>query len=267
MSSTGRQKEGSPGIDPLGPYDTPSALAEAIVTWAAQQVELEGKPLLEPHAGSGAFVDALYGYAATLEEARRPVIEAMDLDPWAPGMSPRRDRGHLVTACRPAQIFTAAELAQRERSGKLTKAQAAALDYTMPDPINCGFLITPPQRSPFAAFGNPPFSVAVPWRAKLPLHVAHLHVLRAMAVADHAFFVLRAGFLASEERRALFELGILRAALVIRPRPAFDWLAQAQTTGRRSTDSADYALFHFDRNWGRQSWAGGWLDWSGEYPE
>lgn len=125
MSSTGRNIEAH-RTDALGAYDTPPELVAAVLDWfPAYHSDMT---FLEPQCGSGNWIHHL------LEMGHPPhLIEVMDVDPLAPGLDLARAAGCLVTPCAPAR-----------------------------GPVECGWLVTAPQRKPDAIVGNPPYSVRLP---------------------------------------------------------------------------------------------------------
>lgn len=227
MSATNRKRTAKP----LGAYDTPDTFARACVQRLVDTGHLaDVRYVLEAHAGGGSFVDAAYECAPWVS------VEAMDLDPWAPGLTPRDKPGHLVTPGRLGDVIDLHPERHPDHEDLLAEGQRRPARG--PDPVRAGFLITDPTRPPDAVIGNPPYSVAVPWRKK-PVTVADLHVERACAVSRLVVaYVLRLDFLGSLSRVQLYKRFALARVDVLRPRPRFAY---------GGSDSCEFALFTFDR--------------------
>lgn len=133
---------------PLSSFDTPVGLARAIV--ATLPIEA-GAAVLEPHVGSGAFLQALAevdgpalaplralpGEWTPCSRHGRPyLLEGMDLDPMAPGL----------------------DIAAATHLGIASIASGG----TGEDPAQEGFLVTAPTRPPSWVIGNPPWSRTPP---------------------------------------------------------------------------------------------------------
>lgn len=88
-------------------------------------------------------------------------------------------------------------------------------------------------------FGNPPY------------REAEKHVRHAMSLAQHTFFLLRLGFLESQDRTDFYKAGGLRRVWVLRSRPSFR--ADGQT------DATAYALFWWDTEYNGAPTIG-WID-------
>jgi len=282
VSSHGRNTDArSPVL--LSAYDTPADLVEAICGkgWSGEVLAgaghgrglvrvaepqppmlaelLAGAPpiglqILEPSAGDGAFPRALLAAGHPPER-----IEVMDLDPLAACYELAAE-GVTCTRCRDSA-----------------------------DPVATGFLITEPATRPDLVLGNPPYNAPQPSRActacggkggscrrcggsgalhPKPIPVTEDHVRRGLAVTGrHLVYVLQVGFLGSNERHygqavipgyawdvPLFELPHLREIRIVTPRPKF-------RHGR--SDSAETIVAWWDLAWGRDSWTGGRLRWTG----
>lgn len=168
MSSTGRGKR----IDG-DRYYTPDRLAEAIV----ERVGVARDTIaLEPSVGGGAFVSAL---------ARRgAIVEAIDLDPAAPGLQPGSDT-------------------------KLGAPFRRTQSFEKPLPFEG---VDPSWPRPEIVIGNPPFSCA------------EAHVRRAIEVVapgGRVVFLLRLAFLESQERRNLWAEHPPKEVIVLTERPSF----------------------------------------------
>lgn len=277
--------------NPLGAYDTPLGLCRAVVERLDAHPDMgPGRRILEPSVGSGNWIRALQEDPARWA---RLEVEAMDLDPLAPGLDLAHLAGCAVTSPSSANFDADADAwarAELERQGVPAYRQDVAA---------AGFLVTAPQRRPDLILGNPPYSVTAPeipcpdcgatgeipgsregstrkcpacnrWPAgKRPkglaeghqperlIQVADLHVQRALGLtARHLVLVLRLPFLGGQERfRDLWSLGGLRAVWTVVGRPSF---------AHGGTDSVETAVFWWDREWTRPTFEGGWLTWSAD---
>ncbi len=279
--------------EPLGAYDTPPALARAILDRVVAVVpELTGdasrqyEQILEPHVGSGAFLRAMLDRWPDPFDS--PGIEVYDLDPFAPGIDLAPDRvtvspygaphrhtlGRLQGTCpicgdwfvgRTVRALCPDHAVRRKPCPGSGQPVMPPDAYDVPDPVRCGFLTTAPKFRPTIVLGNPPYGARVPWRPKNPEPVAHLHVAHALAVSGrHVFQVLRQSWIAPDRHRELTDSGHLRAVWTIRPRPPFAWFG---TT--KGTDSGPSALYWWDKSWtaprypdGSVRFEGGFLDWN-----
>lgn len=198
--------------------------------------------ILEQHVGGGAWAEA------ALQLRARPRVYATDVNPNAVGL-------------------TLPGLA-----GARVRDALAPLPATWPIPT---WIV-----------GNPPYSITVPVLDKagqqkrhpetrkrggvvephpkagelVSKHVetATRHVAHALELTGrHVLYLLPVTFLGGRKRLALFARRRLRSVTVLVPRPSF--------TGS-GTDSNEYGLFWFDREWtrgGREDARISWLEWKG----
>lgn len=164
----------------LGRYYTDHRVASAVVN--ALPLEA-GMRVLEPSAGGGAFLEAIYDRCA--KEAKFVYLHACDVDPTAPSMI---GDGHLY---------------RRHVGDFLAPLPEGWDDFDM-------------------VIGNPPYSVT-PDGAKRSVEVATDHVDRALQISKrHVVFVLRLGFLGWTRKRALWwQKHPPRAIMTLAPRPSF----------------------------------------------
>lgn len=201
-----------PGANPaLGAYYTEPELAGAVVDAILARVPdaLDGL-VIEPSVGGGAFLGAILARAPATAR-----VWAVDVDPAASGL--------------------------RHPDPRVRGVHADFLRWLPP--------------APGTVIGNPPFSILVPKLrpSKAPVldregapvtvrrSVVAEHIRAALAASSrHAFLLFRLGVLASAERDGLTTgAGGLRAAWVLRPRPAFH--------GATSSDNSEYAIYWWDK--------------------
>lgn len=288
MSATGRNLVENP-TNALGAYDTPPGLCLAVVDRLEEERVLypfTDLCVLEPSVGSGNMIQALKA-RGWLEHVH---LEAMDLDPMAPGLDLAVAVGGLANRCAPhhhdptAMALTTAAL---DAAGVPRHRQGLAA---------AGFLTTASQRGRVdLVLGNPPYSVTAPpvpcpdcgqtgmipgarkprrcpacnaWKEgkrppELPeghqparlISTADLHVHRALDITSrHVVFVMRLPFLGGQERfRDLWRSRpYLRAVWTVVGRPSFV---------HGGTDNVETAVYWWDLEWTKPTFEGGWLTW------
>lgn len=277
MSATGRGAV----YRPLATYYTPAGVAEAALEYLVPRAELHrGLRFLEPHVGSGAFLQALYHQRLVAPDGGNVLVE--DLDPEAPGL-------HLPGA---HEARLAPDTGDLVRTGFLAPT---AWPGERPDVIlgNPPFAVTPPPITCPACDGlgtrhrrrKDGTTTSRPCRAckaegtvqPRPIAVAELHTRRALELTRrHVVFLLRIGMLGSAERRAFWagpSPAPLRACVVLTPRCGFECACPrcggtgcdtCHGAGRRpiggGTDSSEYALFWFDLAYTGRPYVD-WLTW------
>lgn len=194
-------------------YFTPQALADAIAARLAEVIEPPDL-IVEPSAGAGAFVRA-----ARKAWGERPYIYANE---------PNGDDG-LRDALR----------------------TAGADDFKRKGWEDLGGLAEDFQQSPESLIlGNPPYNLA---ESHVRLGLERLGHYEAKAPQPrYLCFLLRASFLASKKRAALFAEAPPRWVWNIVGRPSF--------TGNGKTDGAEYAAIVWQAGH-RGPYEGGWLEW------
>lgn len=267
MSATGRGGPYRSLADYYTPPDLPGPVLRALKPMLE---EAEGRPVqelrfLEGHVGAGAWLRGLYGEGWTDGSN----AEVWDLDPAAEGLLIPGDHDRRLA----------------EDTGEL---------------IETGFLATEPDIQPDVNIGNPPYGIPIPCdkcggdpdpvascgrcRGKGTtglVPAAERHVVRGLELARHVVYLLRLGFLGTRERGRLYERDCLRHVFTLIPRVQFKqvcsscggtgasrlWAvcAPCHGSGRRKgasgSDSSEYAVFWFDRDWNRPYWTGSRLVW------
>lgn len=209
MSSTNRGGKRSPADF----YATPAWCVRRLL----ERVDLPPGRWLEPAAGDGAIM-----LAAEEMRGERALRGWHSADCWD-AFEIRKECGRIL---RP--IVQDCGLCTPERraskTGLFTDGQVVIGDF-----LDEMLLRAHVRQNGYAVtLGNPPFSQAMPF-------------LRAcMSISDHVIFLLRLGFLGSEERSDFIRK--TRPDIHILPnRPAFT----PNKHGKLSTDSIEYAWFHW----------------------
>lgn len=204
-------------------YYTPIPLVRAAIPLIQARIDLRGARTLEPSAGGG-------GWARELAEAGAHV-HAIDVDAGAWVNVHGRVWSDRREAERDAKIRAGGDAL----FGKLRTRCVDFMEYT---PAWASEL-APGKRAFDLTAGNPPFIVA------------EAHTRRALAMSDHVLFLLRGGFLASEERVPFWAQ--------FRRHLTDVWFMQQRP--REWDASYDYALYFWNQTVEVDSFAGHFLSW------